>query len=736
MYPQAGSSLGGKNACPDGSSDAQVPMTLTCPDMVRYAHGRAYSTTSAAMCCIGGDSNENKVLSLLLQNGWQVVDQKNKVGERADVVAKRLDPKGPVGRVLGSRSLCFKEPLRVEAPLQLLGESSPKPWTWQYPVQDEQRRSFAGVNFRAFSAEQCSRWMNLLLEEGCWIQLPGVPRKVIWYVSEDCADVPYRYSGLEFPATVYPPFMREICKELCTLCGIPEGQYPNSCNVNVYDDGTHEVGWHSDDEVLFQGLACDTRILSLSLGSARDFSWRLQGTSEALGSVPLGDGDVATMEGLFQKHYKHAVPATSQPRGKRINLTFRWIRVKADGVDAGATAHKDLAETESAKTRSRPPFGCAAQRQWQSVIYDPDCLKHLVGPLTSASGLLHFLPRLFHNGMSLPLVGVTSGIDATAIGGGPGLTLSRQELTACSGPCSGALALRRVTTLLQGARRADAQGEHQQAKELYSEAHRVALKNTLSPDCENSDVLPVPWELAQHAFLALTNISRPGRHFAAVGQMARKAVKVRSRSSSSPRKRKSRSRDRDKTKAKRRKKKHRSTSSSDRSCQDSSSVVEVKKEDPALEEARKLQAQKEEKLIEEEVARRYDAELQRVFELRLTSIEHRELVKVKVEEEKTRLEAIMLKEVEETKAQILEEIAHKKQDEEEKEKALAEERKKEEEQKEVEQRKLLEQKAKVDEERLKEERREGGGGDDDVANGDVQLVMACLPAAVVALLEE
>lgn len=277
---------------------------------------------------------------MLLQNGWQVVDQKNKVGERADVVAKRLDPKGPVGRVLGSRSLCFKEPLRVEAPLQLLGESSPKPWTWQYPVQDEQRRSFAGVNFRAFSAEQCSRWMNLLLEEGCWIQLPGVPRKVIWYVSEDCADVPYRYSGLEFPATVYPPFMREICKELCTLCGIPEGQYPNSCNVNVYDDGTHEVGWHSDDEVLFQGLACDTRILSLSLGSARDFSWRLQGTSEALGSVPLGDGDVATMEGLFQKHYKHAVPATSQPRGKRINLTFRWIRVKADGVDAGVAAAK------------------------------------------------------------------------------------------------------------------------------------------------------------------------------------------------------------------------------------------------------------------------------------------------------------------------------------------------------------------------------------------------------------
>ena len=171
MYPQAGSSLGGKNACPDGSSDAQVPMTLTCPDMVRYAHRRAYSTTSAAMCCIGGDSNENKVsylssatlttaksfsfpakesswvpldsahsfvcsicspsstqvLSLLLQNGWQVVDsmqcdkhrpafsmiwasvcedQKNKVGERADVVAKRLDPKGQARAERRKKSPC------------------------------------------------------------------------------------------------------------------------------------------------------------------------------------------------------------------------------------------------------------------------------------------------------------------------------------------------------------------------------------------------------------------------------------------------------------------------------------------------------------------------------------------------------------------------------------------------------------------------------------------------------
>ncbi|CAJ1353537.1 unnamed protein product, partial [Effrenium voratum] len=236
------------------------------------------------------------------------------------------------------RSSGCAEALRSQKPLPLLGEMSPKPWQWQYPVQDEQRRSYMGVIFRAFPEETCTKWLHTLVSEGHWIQIPGVPRRVIWYVDEDFADVPYRYSGLEFEATPYPDFMLEIREELCKLCGIPEGEYPNSCNVNIYDDQSQEVGWHSDDEVLFQGLAGDTRILSLSLGASRDFCWRLQGTLEMLGTVPLGDGDVATMEGLFQKHYKHCVPPSDEPCGKRINLTFRWIKVKAHAVDADVQA--------------------------------------------------------------------------------------------------------------------------------------------------------------------------------------------------------------------------------------------------------------------------------------------------------------------------------------------------------------------------------------------------------------
>ena len=288
--------------------------------------------------CAAQPEVASQVISLLLQSGWQVVDQKNRGGERAEVLASRLDPNGAAEQIIRARSRGFKESSRAEVPLTLIGEMSPAPWEWQYPVQDEQRRSFAGVKFRAFPEETCARWMTSLVEKGQWIRLPGVPRQVIWYVSEDCADVPYRYSGLEFPAVIYPDFMLEIREELCKLCGIPKDDYPNSCNVNIYQDGSHEVGWHSDDEVMFQGLSGDTRILSLSLGAARDFNWRLQGTTETLGTVSLGDGDVATMEGLFQKHYKHAVPACIHPCGQRINLTFRWIKVKAHAADAATIA--------------------------------------------------------------------------------------------------------------------------------------------------------------------------------------------------------------------------------------------------------------------------------------------------------------------------------------------------------------------------------------------------------------
>lgn len=279
-----------------------------------------------------------EIVQILLQKGWSVVDAKNEQGERADDVAAKANPDGLLNQLLEARSRDFQEKLRMEQYLPLIWDESPVPWKWERALQDDQRRCFAGLFKGAFSAEKCRKWMDATLEKGNWSVIPGVPRTVAWYVSQEYADCPYRYSGLEFPATVFPPFLLEIRKAVCELCGILPDQYPSACNVNVYDDQKHEVGWHSDDEVMFQGLSRDTCIISLSLGSPRHFCWRLQGTAAKLGTVALGDGDIMTMEGLFQKHYKHSVPKSDSPVGRRVNFTFRWIVVKAHAVDAGTQA--------------------------------------------------------------------------------------------------------------------------------------------------------------------------------------------------------------------------------------------------------------------------------------------------------------------------------------------------------------------------------------------------------------
>merc|ERR1719499_1764172 len=123
--------------------------------------------------------------------------------------------------------------------------------------------------------------------------------------------------------------MVEVMQTVMPYCGLPDmANWPNSCNLNLYEDGGMSVGWHSDDERLFQGKFQDIRILSLSLGVTRKFelraNWPEEGENPILGMM-LGNGDLLTMEGMTQKHYQHRVPKEGNVRGPRINLTWRWI---------------------------------------------------------------------------------------------------------------------------------------------------------------------------------------------------------------------------------------------------------------------------------------------------------------------------------------------------------------------------------------------------------------------------
>ena len=82
------------------------------------------------------------------------------------------------------------------------------------------------------------------------------------------------------------------------LCGVEcRSAWPNACNMNWYLDGSSSVGWHADDEPLFQGLTRDACIISLSLGAGRRFDCRLtNGRGAQQKSICLQDGDLMTME--------------------------------------------------------------------------------------------------------------------------------------------------------------------------------------------------------------------------------------------------------------------------------------------------------------------------------------------------------------------------------------------------------------------------------------------------------
>jgi len=140
----------------------------------------------------------------------------------------------------------------------------------------------------------------------------------------------YRYGGSEVKPQTWPTWMHEVLTTYMPYCGLADSaSWPDSCNLNLYDDGSKSVGWHSDDEPLFQGLNEDIRIISLSLGQKRKFDLKKNWPEE--GETPhhqltLGNGALCTMEGMLQKHYLHRVPKEQESLGPRINLTWRWIR--------------------------------------------------------------------------------------------------------------------------------------------------------------------------------------------------------------------------------------------------------------------------------------------------------------------------------------------------------------------------------------------------------------------------
>eukprot|EP00527_Entomoneis_sp_CCMP2396_P003475 CAMPEP_0198148396 /NCGR_PEP_ID=MMETSP1443-20131203/41178_1 /TAXON_ID=186043 /ORGANISM="Entomoneis sp., Strain CCMP2396" /LENGTH=224 /DNA_ID=CAMNT_0043813067 /DNA_START=179 /DNA_END=854 /DNA_ORIENTATION=- len=199
---------------------------------------------------------------------------------------------------------------------------------WQPVLQDRATESFSYYLPREalpFSDVRLEQWFQRLLEapDDSWSDSfykgKKLLRKTAWCVFDlDCA-CEYGYSDTWQPQTQgFRSILQEITKEVESLVlgGTPGNSSLsfNCCNLNYYPAGGG-VGFHADDESLFDGLNRPINIISLSLTKgvghgSRLFQIRKSDASEGECSateIMLHHGDLLTMEGAFQKHYHHAV---------------------------------------------------------------------------------------------------------------------------------------------------------------------------------------------------------------------------------------------------------------------------------------------------------------------------------------------------------------------------------------------------------------------------------------------
>jgi len=246
--------------------------------------------------------------------------------------------------------------------LVLLRSLSPDPRIWEPFLEDPDRRSFAYVvrgSAGLFSADELDEWYRALHPDtvdsgsvGGWTDSAyrgqKLLRKTAWYVRPPCTCA-YDYADTHQEVVSDERFrasLEKITRRVSEACGIVQNP-PNSVNLNYYPAGGG-VGWHADDEPLFDGLRRDAAIISLSLAApggdskagSRWFEVKpkhpfSRTATRKLEAVEFRHGDLMTMEGLFQLHYLHSIwpgdrTDIQEARGRnalgeRINLTWRWV---------------------------------------------------------------------------------------------------------------------------------------------------------------------------------------------------------------------------------------------------------------------------------------------------------------------------------------------------------------------------------------------------------------------------
>lgn len=132
--------------------------------------------------------------------------------------------------------------------------------------------------------------------------------------------VPYNFSGMVHEAL---PLVDPFLLKLQWMVEKYSDKKYAQCLINWYQDGTHYIGKHSDDE---KQLVPGTNIYSFSFGpeGERDIIFKSKKTDEKH-KIFMPHNSLLVMGGETNKYYTHEVPKRAN-KGKRINVTFRCFK--------------------------------------------------------------------------------------------------------------------------------------------------------------------------------------------------------------------------------------------------------------------------------------------------------------------------------------------------------------------------------------------------------------------------
>lgn len=138
---------------------------------------------------------------------------------------------------------------------------------------------------------------------------------------------PYNYGQMTYP---FAPMHALLVAVHGAVEARLERRY-NNCLVNLYESGSHTMGFHRDD---LTGCDRHSGVAIVSLGDPRSLTFQRSGAKSQQWSIALAAGSLLWMSGDVQSRWKHAVLAEPE-RGARVSLTFRWIEPAAHRTASG-----------------------------------------------------------------------------------------------------------------------------------------------------------------------------------------------------------------------------------------------------------------------------------------------------------------------------------------------------------------------------------------------------------------